>query len=288
MSSEPSRRAGALYCGEFEGFDPMTAEIDSEFAGELVRIARRARECLECRTNDQVRAIAELSDYWVSLDVLGGRITCQHADGTEEVITMETVGDVDERGLLKWVCGTLGGMIAETGEKRLDIKASGESGDGIEINRLTPSDLLAAHSLVQCVRLSDALAARSLVQHVRNRESNHVGSMTAEELMHIVIATECITLAELEIEHSRRLSETTKIVLRASGQFATDARWKKWEPAKARAMEIYKSKAWSSRAEAVREMKSEIMQLVEKTAGERLSDQNAEKTIDGWLRKSSS
>lgn len=290
MSSEAITRAGALYCGEFESFDPMTVEVESDgFGGELVRTVRRARECLKGRTNDEVRAIAELSDHLISLDVLEGRVIAQHSDGTDESITMETVRDVDERGLLKLVCATVPTMIADREGRTLDINASANSGDVIEINRLTPSDILAVHGLVQCVRATDALGARGLLQEADDEPGARgpdpiAGRLVVEAFTHIVIAAECVAVAELD--YFKVSSETKAVAMKDSATAAANARWSKLTPVRDRAVEIWRTGTWDSRIAAARAMKQEIVLLAEK-AGIRLSDQNAVDTIDGWLRKSS-
>lgn len=68
------------------------------------------------------------------------------------------------------------------------------------------------------------------------------------------------------------------------GRLAANSRWARLEPIKKMAVEIWLGKRWTSRAEAIRSMRTLILESAME-AGVPLSPDNISNTIEVWLKK---
>lgn len=135
------------------------------------------------------------------------------------------------------------------------------------LGQLLPEHLYAVHALVQCARVVRAFKA-------------YKEDLITEGLYHAMIAAEAATIAD---RPTNRLVEDLQSVLSSRAKMASEARWARLEPVKARAIEMYSSgRNWKSRAEAARRMLPEILRLARENKTP-LKPSNAERTIREWL-----
>jgi hypothetical protein len=272
-TSEPTNLR-LVYSGEFDDRClPKSFEIDEGgFLEPLVRVARRARTCLEGRTDLQIRFIAEFADMLVSGAVFAGRMVGVSADGTEKKIAgAELALQLDQADLITAASDILQHIVDTSDDGQFDLGFLEEDGSLIcQIDALTPCDILAALALVQCVR------ARQF-----NSESWFA---LCGGLEHTIAATEAVVLAEGQRRGRQADGRNFKARLGEANRLAAEARWQKLEPARQRAADLYRQKEWRSRAEAARTIAPEIAEIA-KRAGIRLSPQNAANTIDRWLKE---
>lgn len=258
------------YNGEFNKFSPLSQEIDEEWGGgQLQYVVKRARRCLVGRTDSQVTHIAEWCDWLVSEAVKAKRIIGVNRDGTEEPFTAESGFAVDDLSVVYFVCEFIRDFVREADDGKLDLGFLDEDGNSIEgIDAVLPSDVLATYALIQCAKAA---------------EFDHSDWIVYFGVMHAMVAAECVAAAEIEQHMDRRHAESFKEKLSDVTRRAANAKWKVLDAARDRAREIYSSREWPSRAEAIKQMKEEIMDIARRS-GRPLAPSNAANTIDGWLR----
>lgn len=238
--------------------------LENEFNIEIKNVEKRARACLEGRSNAQLYAIAEWTNHyfasefgkWVIKSLINRRKANQERTFKSPML--------NTTALLRILCDKFRRAIKrEKDGKFLLIEKDEEGNEFARVDAVSVCDIFAVHALTLLVRANKAESKKNAYRNV-------------------VMAIECVVMAELELQDEQRRIEEINSHLSASGQKAANARWKKLGPARIRAKELYLSRTWPSRAAARRSMLPEIMQLA-RNAGMPLSKQNAERTIDGWL-----
>jgi hypothetical protein len=310
---------GVLYSKEFAKFQPMSSEpLEGEVSSD-VRITRRARAVLSGRTDDQVKYIAEFSDYIAEAIIVSGRVIAVSEDGSEKgVMTVQTaLSMANPVDLVKVVCDVVRKSIEESDDGKFSIGLKNED-DSIAcyVDSLTEKDVLAANALVQAVRafqfggLSSggcwhpaAMAALECVV-LAERAASDIATNTLLEryrLLRAVRADDRLAKALLEItdEQIRQLDalfpasesqaspEKTEdfrlTVRREIAVNAANGRWGRLTPVKDKAVELFrKYDHLPSRAAAVRKIEAEVRDLA-RAAGFPLSEENGRNTIDQWV-----
>lgn len=261
--STTTERLGILYRDEFDRFSPLTTPVDKRICGGgLVSVARRARTYLRNLTDQEIVAIAQLSDEWVSEYAFTG---CVHALSLRSTrafgISPATIRECSDTELV----AILSAFVSRQGTKALGLV------NGFPNVKVDPIRLNATQALVQCARALEANA---------EREQDKAG-------LYAMRAAELVALAWRYMHETANdpadPAEIVREALSRQNSSAAEARWSKLLPIKSEAIEIYRSrrKEWRSRADAVRHIQRVLREKAKK-CGLGL----APKTVDAWLKAS--
>jgi hypothetical protein len=287
-----------IYGWEFDNFDPIEGDLPKDTPSYINVIAERARIILRKRTSDEVRDAAEFLNHAIELDYK--EITNHYQKASKHSEGDETEGT--ENGHSR---NTKSARLAENyliannliNEDALNVLILKDYLNEFEIKISSATknssfrsyEYFAVASLINYAKYQNY---KFLAQHLTSNEqdANDLHDWALDSAFN---AMDLVSYAEQDKEKSTRIlaeqsntEKKIKLIFSDRAREGGKARQKKFQQAKAYALELYKKKnTWKSARDASVKLKDEVWEY-QKSIQANMAESNIQNQVYKWILES--